>query len=169
MEHTSEAPTSSPEYRCEKCGKLLLKKNHDQNHFEIKCLRCGTLNTIFYEMKEQVVITDPAGRILFVNGEVERVTGYHAHEIIGKTPKLWGNQMSRAFYEELWRIISIEKKSLKAKVLNRHKSGKTYHALLRISPILNTDGSILFFIGIESRLEDELVMGGSNSVLPQIA
>lgn len=155
------------DYRCEECGKLLFKK-HDEDDLEIKCLRCGKVNTIFHGMKEQVVITDPQGRILFVNGEVERITGYHAHEIIGKTPKLWGNQMSKKFYEELWRIIFVEKKSLMAKIVNKHKSGKKYNALLRISPILNTDGSILFFIGIESKLDGTSVKEGENSILPQI-
>lgn len=156
-------------YRCEECGKLLFKKNHDQDHFEIKCLRCGKINTIFHEMKEQVVITDPSGHILFVNGEVERITGYSAHEIIGKTPKLWGNQMSEKFYREFWRIISVEKKSLMAKIVNKHKSGKKYGALLRVSPILNANATILFFIGIETKLEDEKIQEGENSLLPQIA
>lgn len=138
------------EIRCNSCGKMLAKSNIGQGTFEIKCPRCGSLNSIFHEVPDQVILTDTHGKILFVNGAVEKITGYNSQEIIGKTPALWGGQMPKEFYENLWRTILVEKKTISTKITNRHKSGQLYEAKLVISPIFDADENILFFIGTES-------------------
>lgn len=139
-------------HRCLKCNKLLANEAIDKGAFEVKCLRCGEINTIFREMKEQLVITDPKGKILYVNGEIEHIIGYSLHEVVGRTPKVWGGQMPKKFYEKLWRIISIEKKGMVAKLTNRHKTGRLYDVMLRVSPIKDAEGNIIFFVGIETPL-----------------
>lgn len=136
-----------PDLRCNKCGKLLAM--HKNDSFEVKCLRCGTLNCIFEHMNDQVIITDPDGIILYTNGMVEKITGYSTEEIIGKRPSLWGNQMPREFYKALWHTIKAEKKEVKVTVKNKRKNGTFYTAELRISPILDTRGAVMFFVGIE--------------------
>ena len=142
------------QYRCKKCKKMLGKSN--QTGFEIMCLRCGTINTIFEKMKDQVIITNSSGKILFANSEIERITGYKLKEVIGKTPALWGGQMSKDFYRELWRIILQEKKSVMASLTNRHKSGRLYNVKLRISPVVGTDNKVKSFVGIETVLKGNL-------------
>lgn len=142
------------EFRCEKCGKLLLKHAHGGD-FEIKCNRCGTLNRMFEEMSEQVIITDAHGVILFVNKEVERITGYGVDEVIGKTPAVWGGQMSPEFYQKLWKTILEEKKGIQVKVTNRHKDRHLYNVLLRISPVIDLQGEVKFFVGFESLIRNK--------------
>lgn len=137
-------------HRCLGCGKLLAIQNLENLGFDIKCLRCGKLNTLFHKMEDQLIITDEHGKILFANDEVSKITGFGIEEIIGKTPGIWGGQMSKEFYQEMWRLISVEKKSIIAKVHNKHKSGSEYDAMLRISPIQDTNGNIKFFVGIET-------------------
>ncbi len=146
----------SPVYqiRCKKCNKLLAVNGVD-NDVQIKCGRCGSLNIIFEEMTEQIVITDPQGIILFVNGALNTITGYTINEAIGKTPKLWGGQMSKEFYEEMWRCIKDEKKGIQVIVQNKRKDGTYYHAQLCISPVLDTEGVVRFFVGIEKVLKDK--------------
>lgn len=146
----------SREYRCLRCGKLLAKDS-PENAFEIKCLRCGMINAIFRGIQEQVIITDIDGRILYVNGLIEQITGYSAQEIEGKTPAIWGGQMSKEFYVEMWRILLVERRAVVARVTNRHKSGKLYDAFLRISPIFNTVGEPIFFVGTERIADPELI------------
>ncbi len=117
--------------------------------FEIKCSRCGTLNSFFEKMREQVIITDPKGVILYANDLVETTTGYSAKDIIGAKPSLWGKQMPNKFYQKLWDVIKNKKLPIKVKVKNKHKNGTIYHAEIHINPILDTNGKVRFYIGIE--------------------
>lgn len=141
---------NSYNFRCTHCDKLLAKDNIEAGQFEIKCIRCGTLNVLFRDTKEQIVVTDPTGVILFANGLTEVITGYTLGEIIGKTPSLWGGLMPKEFYSNMWHQIKNEKKSISVELTNRRKNGEKYVANLTISPVLNTEGEIKFFIGIES-------------------
>lgn len=138
------------EFRCVHCGKLLAKKTVDDEQYEVKCIRCGALNVLFRDNKEQIVVTDPNGIILFANNLTEIVTGYSLEEIIGKTPGLWGGLMPEAFYKEMWRQIRDEKKTINTTVTNHRKDGSKYMANLRISPVLDVQGEVKFFVGVES-------------------
>lgn len=104
-------------------------------------------------MQEQVIITDPKGVILYTNDALERMTGYTTAEAIGKTPAIWGGLMPAEFYAEMWRKIRDEKQNILVTLQNRKKDGTVYTAELRISPILDTQGDILFFIGCERKIE----------------
>ncbi len=140
---------SDEQFRCKKCGKLLAKVT-DFLGAEIKCLRCGTLNRVFEKMIEQVIITDSKGVILFINRAVEQATGYTMHEAIGKKPsQLWGGNMSKEFYADMWKKMLEDKKPTKIKMKNKRKNGQFYEVELLISPILDTAGLIMFFVGIE--------------------
>ncbi len=145
MPKTSEK--LADELRCQKCHKLLAKKN--RNDFEIKCLRCGQLNFIFEKLNEQVIITDIEGKILYANGLTEEITGYSLPEMIGQKPSLWGGQMTPKFYKAMWQTIKKDKKGLKVMVKNKKKDGTLYNAELQISSILDTKGKIRFFVGVE--------------------
>lgn len=140
---------SNKEIRCIKCGKMLAKP-HGILGAEIKCLRCGTLNRILDGMIEQVIITNKDGIILFANKAVEMVTGYSAYEAIGKKPsELWGGHMQKEFYADMWKRMLGKKESIKLKMTNKKKSGELYDIELLVSPVTDTNGEILFFVGIE--------------------
>lgn len=138
------------DFRCTHCGKLLAKDNIKNKQFEIKCIRCGALNVLFRDNQEQIIITDPLGVILYANNLTEIVTGYKLEEIIGKKPSLWGGLMPKEFYQSMWKTIRDEKKNIQVELRNRRKNGEEYLANLIISPILNTDGEVKFYVGIES-------------------
>lgn len=100
------------EIRCKKCNKLVAKmvKPHC---YELKCSRCGTLNFVFGEMLEQVIITDSEGRIVYMNKAVEDATGFSIIESIGKKPsQLWGGEMDLEFYQNMWKVMLEDKKSI---------------------------------------------------------
>lgn len=141
------------EIRCHCCRKLLARGVEGIKTFEIKCSRCGTINSLFRNIPDQVVITDYDGVIIYANENIKNVTGYEIHEIIGKRPSLWGGQMSKEFYKELWKVIKTDKKSVLVRVKNKRKDGTIYDAHLRISPVLDTQGNIQVFIGIETIIE----------------
>lgn len=140
------------ELRCLSCDKLLAKEGKSNGRLEIKCRRCGTLNSVMEEMEEQVIVTDAEGKILYVNSSLEKITGYSIKEVIGKTPGVWGGLMSDKFYEQMWKVIKDDKRALSTTVTNKRKDGKTYKALLKISPITNGEDEVIMFVGIETPL-----------------
>lgn len=101
------------------------------------------------------VITDPDGRVLYANKAAENLTGFSVREMLGKTPALWGKQMSREFYESFWHALKQEKRSYLGEVTNRRKDGTRYLASINASPILDSKGRVKFFVGIERDITAE--------------
>ena len=148
---TTKTWPSTP-LRCTKCNKLLARAPAHDCLVEIKCTRCGAFNSFLEGHRDQVIITDPEGRILFVNEQVIENTQYTVDEILGQTPRLWGAQMDPEFYRELWHTIKHQKQSALVTVTNKRKDGTLYKARLRISPVMGSTGEIEFFVGIETTL-----------------
>ncbi|MBL8029942.1 MAG: PAS domain S-box protein [Candidatus Doudnabacteria bacterium] len=138
------------EFRCKSCNKLLGKQHGENAKIEIKCLRCGTINSVLEDGGSQVFLTDCNGVILYINPQVEAVTGYTQNEVVGKTPAIWGRQMPEEFYKRLWKSILEEKKAVVFQVLNKKKNGELYDASIRISPILGDEGEVKYFLGIQT-------------------
>ncbi len=147
---TDSEITLKKELRCETCKKLLGIDNVVIPSFEIKCVRCNSINSVLTDAERQIIVTDREGTILYINAQVEKVTGYTAEEILGQKPSLWGSQMDPSFYKKLWNDILTQKKAVAVTLQNKHKDGNVYPVVLRISPILNTEGEVEFFLGIET-------------------
>lgn len=143
---------SQVHYRCEQCNKLLAKGEWQLATIQIKCSRCGKINSFFDQGKDQVVITDAEGKILFVNQAMSDLTGYGIDEMIGSTPALWGGQMPKEFYADMWHKIKELGRVEMFNVTNKKKNGELYDAVLRISPILDEKGKTKFFLGIETEV-----------------
>lgn len=105
---------------------------------------------------DQIVITDPEGVILFVNGAVEAITGFSKGEILGtKAGKHWGGYMDHEFYERLWKTIKGDKEAFMGKITNKRKTGELYEAEIRIIPVLTEDKEIQYFVGVERDISKE--------------
>ena len=104
----------------------------------------------FDYVQDHVIVTDPRANILYANKAVKKVTGFSPEEIIGKNPgDLWGGNMPEEFYQKMWHTIKVNKKPFVGKVKNKTKDGAWYWQELRISPILDENGEVKYFIGIE--------------------
>jgi PAS domain S-box-containing protein len=137
------------EIRCLHCNKLLALQNYQTAKFELKCLRCGQVNSVLCRPDYLIFITDPKGRILYINKNVKHFSGYSAKEILGKTPAVWGKQMPLHFYRELWGNILKKKKAVSVMITNRHKNGSIYKVRQNISPILNSRGGVDSFLAVQ--------------------
>jgi PAS domain S-box-containing protein len=107
---------------------------------------------------DHIVITDKEGIILYANPAVTKITGFSQKEVLGKkagSKELWGGLMNESFYKTLWNAIKSEKKSYAGEIKNRKKSGQIYTSLSTISPVLNEDKSVEFFVGIERDITHE--------------
>jgi nitrogen fixation negative regulator NifL len=110
------------------------------------------LYSLFVEAVEQVPIaisiTDKKAKILYVNEEFCRVTGYLPEDILGENESILSDKHTpREAYRDLWRTIST-KKIWRGTLCNRHKSGERYLSDLTIAPMLNESGAITHYIGM---------------------
>lgn len=101
---------------------------------------------------DHIVITDNNGLILYANPAVTRITGFSRAEIMGLkagSRPLWGGAMDRRTYEKFWTQIKNNKKSFSGEFNNHRKNGEDYIAEAHVSPVLDTNGEVQFFVGIE--------------------
>jgi PAS domain S-box-containing protein len=156
MSETTQKPKMrTAQIRCTRCNKLVAI-SLARGYLEIKCPRCNTLNTVFEKMIKQVIITDPKGKILYINNAAEKASGFSIDESIGKKPsELWGNQMPEEFYKRMWKIIGGKNKSFRAKATNKKKTGKFYDIELAISPVSDHAGNIILYVCIETSLKKD--------------
>ncbi len=110
------------------------------------------LYSLFVETVEQVPIaisiTDKKAKILYVNEEFSKVTGYQPADILGENESILSDKRTpRDVYYDLWRTIS-SKKIWRGTLCNRHKSGERYLSDLTIAPMLNESGAITHYIGM---------------------
>ncbi len=107
---------------------------------------------LFVETVEQVPIaisiTDKKAKILYVNQEFTRVTGYEPEDILGENESVLSDKRTpRAVYYDLWHTIR-NKKVWRGTLCNRHKEGRRYIADLTIAPMLDEQGTITHYIGM---------------------
>ena len=95
---------------------------------------------------DAVVITDAAGVIEYVNAAFEAMTGYARNDVLGRTPAvLRSGVQDAAFYRGLWATISGGR-TFHGILVNRKRSGETYHEEKTIRPFLDRRGRITHFI-----------------------
>ncbi|MHB8078209.1 MAG: PAS domain S-box protein [Candidatus Krumholzibacteriia bacterium] len=98
---------------------------------------------------EAVVITDPTGRIQYVNPAFERVSGYCREEVVGQSPRvLKSGQQDAACYAGLWRTI-LRGETWSGVLVNRRKDGTPFEEEVTISPVLDAGGRIVNFVAVE--------------------
>jgi len=112
------------------------------------------LRTAVDQSANTIVITDPAGRIEYVNPAFEKSTGYSAQEAIGQNPRvLKSGHQDAAFYRRIWATISSGK-IWRGQFQNRRKDGTLYWESATISPVFNALGEITHYIAIKENITD---------------
>ncbi|MCL5103277.1 MAG: EAL domain-containing protein [Armatimonadetes bacterium] len=103
----------------------------------------------------QILITDPAGRVEFVNPAFECETGYTSDEVIGRSPRLLqSGKHEKNFYNELWSTIQ-DGDTWHGEITNRRKDGSFYIEDTTITPVKNERGVIEHFIAIKSNITEK--------------
>lgn len=107
---------------------------------------------------DHIVITDADGIILYANKAAEKITGFSNKEIIAKkagNKELWGGLMEQKFYQQLWKTIKVDKSPFIGFISNKRKNGEKYEAEAHISPVVDKQGEVKFFVGIERDVSKE--------------
>jgi PAS domain S-box-containing protein len=96
-----------------------------------------------------ILITDRAGRILWVNPAFTRMTGYSSAEVLGRTPSLLkSGAHGEDFYRALWGTI-LAGQVWSGETINSRKDGSLYTEEQAIAPVRNERGEITHFIAIK--------------------
>ncbi|MDD4761649.1 MAG: ATP-binding protein [Candidatus Pacebacteria bacterium] len=157
------------EYECIKCGTPLFK-GENIGLVKMECSHCGHLNKFldkeefdvfrlaFLYASDHIIITDKDAVIIYANLAMEKITGFSKEEVIGKkagSKGLWGGYMPPDFYKKMWHMIKEEKKIFTGVVQNRRKNGEIYEADVSIAPVLDENGEVKYFVGIERDITKE--------------
>ena len=109
----------------------------------------------FASMKEGVMVTDAAGKILSVNPAFVRRSGYEPEALIGQQPNLLRSERhDAAFYSRMWSQIQTTGQWT-GEIWNKNKDGRSYGQWLTIQSLRDRSGNIQSYVGIYSDLEDE--------------
>ncbi|MFW5841727.1 MAG: PAS domain S-box protein [Bacillota bacterium] len=105
--------------------------------------------------QSMVVITDISGIIQYVNARFISFTGYTKEDVIGKTPRvLKSGYHDSSFYTTLWQTIT-EKKEWSGEFYNQKKNGEKYWEQSSISPVLDEQNNITYFIAVKKDITKE--------------
>jgi PAS domain S-box-containing protein len=93
-----------------------------------------------------VIMTDPSLKIIYVNKAALDQLGYAQSEIIGQTPAIWrvGDDL-----DKVKEVIINQKKTFEGEILNKRKNGETYSVEVKISPILDNNNQVKYYVAIE--------------------
>ena len=97
-----------------------------------------------------VSITDPRGRIEYVNEKFIDVSGFTEPELIGSTHKIVNSGVHpKGFFKTLWDQV-LRGETWHREVCNRRKDGGLYWVNATVVPILNDDGQVESIISVRT-------------------
>lgn len=108
--------------------------------------------TIADQSPNSVIITDARGTIEYVNPYFTEVSGYSPDEAVGRNINIIrSDTMDHAIFERLWDTIKTGG-TWKGDLENKRKDGTHYWDRVTITPILDRNGEITRFVGIQTQI-----------------
>lgn len=101
-----------------------------------------------------IVITDFAGKIIYVNDSMYRITGYTRDELMQKNVNIFrSNLHTDEFFATMWKTI-ISGETWKGEIQNRRKNGDPYYEEMSVTPLKNELGEIVNFISVKEDISN---------------
>ncbi len=93
-----------------------------------------------------IILTDPEGKIEYVNKAVEDITGYSRGELVGKTRDLWrSGEYDEKFFTDMKETL-LSGKPFQAVFTNRKRGGELFYVYEVITPLKDPQGVITHFV-----------------------
>ncbi|RJP48666.1 MAG: diguanylate cyclase [Anaerolineaceae bacterium] len=113
---------------------------------------------VFFHAVEQnptaIVITDPQGRIEYVNPRLTQLTGYGLDALRGKTPRVFkSGETADDLYARLWETVT-KGDVWEGEVLNCKKNGQVYWVHELIAPVMNDAGMVTHFVAMQEDITE---------------
>ncbi|BDV41814.1 hypothetical protein GURASL_07370 [Geotalea uraniireducens] len=113
-------------------------------------LRSAALNAA----ANAIVISDPAGRVIWANPAFTELTGYEVEEVLGKSLGILSSgKHDAAFFRELWETIQAGK-VWRGEMINRRKDGTLYYEEQTITPVSDERQIISHYIAIKQDVSE---------------
>jgi two-component system cell cycle sensor histidine kinase/response regulator CckA len=101
-----------------------------------------------------ILLTNLQGVILKVNRALESMTGYTRQELLGQTPRLLKSGVhAPEIYARMWQCI-LARRSWQGELINRRKDGSRFPVSLTVSPIVDGQGRMTHFVGIQRDISE---------------
>ncbi len=127
----------------------------DINERKLYELELRRLSTAVEQNPASIMITDPDGKIQYVNKAFEKTTGYSREEVIDKKPNIMKSDSTPPEkYRELWDTI-LSGQTWQGELLNKRKNNEFYWEEVAISPVMDKNNKILNFVGVKIDIEEK--------------
>jgi phosphoserine phosphatase RsbU/P len=111
-------------------------------------VRSEWFSNVVQQTADAVIITDPRGRIQYVNPAFEATTGYSPAEVLGGTPSvLKSGAHDAGFYRRMWATLA-DGRVFRETITNRRKNGDLFLFEQTITPIKSPDGRITHLVSV---------------------
>ena len=116
------------------------------------------LSTVVEQSPVSVVITNPAGSILYVNRKFCESSGYSFDELLGKNPRILNSGYTpKESYKVLWDTI-LGGREWRGEFRNKKKNGEIFWESAIISPIVEEDGKISHLVAVKEDITKRRAM-----------
>ncbi|MGB3206561.1 MAG: PAS domain-containing protein [Crinalium sp.] len=108
-------------------------------------------------VSDGIIITDPHqpdNPIIYINPAFTKITGYAAQDILGKNCRCLQGEKTDPKAVDLIREAISKKQPVQVTLLNYRKDGQPFWNELKISQVFSEDGSLLYFIGIQTDITE---------------
>jgi PAS domain S-box-containing protein len=107
------------------------------------------------QASESILITDPAGTILYANPSSVRTSGYDLEELVGVNPRILQSELhDRTFFQVMWAHL-LGGQTWHGTMINRRKSGDLFEEDATISPIHDGAGRLMAYVAVKRDLTVE--------------
>ncbi len=105
---------------------------------------------------ESIIVTDPAGKIEYVNPAFEKITGYARDEVIGSDIGLLDSgQKSKTFFSSI--IDTLQRGEIwQGRLVNKRSDHSLYETEATVSPIKNKAGEITNYVSVQRDVSHEV-------------
>lgn len=125
-----------------------LKEREHALALSLQHLRLAT--KVFESTLEGIMVTNARRVIESVNPAFTQITGYKAHEVIGKTPAILSSgRHDAAFYQKMGDELAANG-YWQGEIWNRRRNGEIYPEWLTISSVKDDGGRIANYVGVFS-------------------
>ena len=127
----------------------------DRKKMELDYLR---FSNVIQHTINPIQITDASGRMVYVNPAFETASGYSKEELIGNNPRILSSgKHTKEFWSAVWKHI-LSGKVWVGHLENVRKDGLPFHTELVISPIVDSAGSVIGFLGAHRDITEQKIL-----------
>ncbi|ESQ14036.1 MAG TPA: PAS sensor domain-containing protein [Chromatiaceae bacterium] len=123
----------------------------------------GVIPTVLAQILDScvngVTLSDPDlpdNPIIYANDVFVQMTGYSRDEIVGRNCRfLQGEDRDQPAIDEI-RAALAEHRSVEVTLRNYRKDGSLFHNRLSIRPLLDPEGQVIYYLGVQYDVTDQI-------------